>query len=160
MRSFRELEPPTDDEGFDEVERVPFDRAPPAWGERPGVFVAAGALQGRGWEGALERGEQSAPHLVFDWRPRGGADELARSAARLAAVVTGPIESSLCPHPGGPPTCWCRPPLPGLVLAFARAHRVDPARSLLVGTSRAHETLATTLGAQYLSTDPHSRGSG
>ena len=57
---------------------------------------------------------------------------------------------SALPHRGGPPICWCRPPLPGLPLAFARAHGVDPARSTLIGTSPAHKTLATTLGARYV----------
>jgi D-glycero-D-manno-heptose 1,7-bisphosphate phosphatase len=60
------------------------------------------------------------------------------------------VEVALCPHPAGPPTCWCRPPLPGLLLAFARANRVDPARSTLIGASPAHRTLATTLGARYI----------
>lgn len=41
-------------------------------------------------------------------------------------------------------------PLPGLPLAFAREHEVDPSRSILVGTGPAHRTLATTLGARYM----------
>jgi histidinol phosphatase-like enzyme len=60
------------------------------------------------------------------------------------------VERAVCPHGGGPPVCWCRPPLPGLPLAFSRAVGVDPARSTLVGTSTAHRTLATTLGARFL----------
>jgi histidinol phosphatase-like enzyme len=56
----------------------------------------------------------------------------------------------MCPHGGGPPKCWCRPPLPGLPLAFARQHRVDPSRSMLIGTGPAHRTLATALGAGYV----------
>ena len=60
------------------------------------------------------------------------------------------LELAPIAHGGGPPTCWCRPPLPGLPLAFARSHGIDPARSILVGTSPAHRTLATTLGARYL----------
>jgi D-glycero-D-manno-heptose 1,7-bisphosphate phosphatase len=60
------------------------------------------------------------------------------------------VESALCPHPAGPPSCWCRPPLPGLPLAFAREHDVDPARSILIGAGPAHRTLATTLGARYV----------
>jgi hypothetical protein len=35
-------------------------------------------------------------------------------------------------------------------MAFARAHGVDPARSVLVGVSTAHRTLAATLGARFL----------
>jgi hypothetical protein len=80
----------------------------------------------------------------------GALDALADSAARLSAAVTGSVESALCPHGAGPPRCWCRPPLPGLPLAFARAHGVDPSRSILVGTGPAHRTLAATLGARYV----------
>jgi histidinol phosphatase-like enzyme len=64
--------------------------------------------------------------------------------------VSGRVESALCPHAAGPPSCWCRPPLPGLPLAFARAHQVDPSRSILVGAGPAHRTLAATLGARYV----------
>jgi hypothetical protein len=113
-----------------------------------GVFVAAAALTRPGWEQALE--DRGVPHLVFDWNPDGSPEALAAAAERLSAVVSGSVESALCPHGGGPPTCWCRPPLPGLPLAFLRAHGVDPARSMLVGTGPAHRTLATTLGARYV----------
>jgi hypothetical protein len=142
MRTVRELEPPSADEGFDTVEPVPFVRAPSEG--LPGVFVAAGSR----WEDALE--DTDAPVLLFDWRPDGTVDDLAAEAARLAAHVSGPVETAICPHPGGPPTCWCRPPLPGLPLAFARTHGVDPSRSLLVGTGPAHRTMANTLGATLI----------
>jgi aryl-alcohol dehydrogenase-like predicted oxidoreductase/predicted kinase len=150
MRTLRELEPPAADEGFDAVERVPFSRTPRSDRGRVGVFVGASALGQPGWESAIEQGDKGAPHLVFDWNPDGGQDILAAAAGRLSAEVSGPIESALCAHPGGPPSCWCRPPLPGLPLAFARAHDVDPSRSILVGASPAHRTLATTLGAHYV----------
>ena len=138
MRTFRELEPPATDEGFAAVEHVSFVRAPHPG--RAGFFVAAAALGDAGWTATDPR----APHLVFDWRPGGSAEDV---AAHLEADV---VEIGVCPHPGGPPTCWCRPPLPGLPIAFARAHGVDPAKSTLVGTSPAHKTLATTLGARYV----------
>ena len=148
MRTVRELEPPSADEGFAGVEQVPFTRS--AGSGRAGVFVAAAVFREPDWKGALEQGDRGAPHLVFDWKPDGAAEELADLASLLAAEVSGPVESALCPHPAGPPTCWCRPPLPGLPLAFAREHGVDPSRSVLVGTSPAHRTLATTLGARYV----------
>ncbi len=138
MRAVRELEPPSEDEGFGAVERVEFEREPGSGGHA--VFVAALALGG--WMPT----EPEAPHLVFDWRPDGGG--LDAEVASLA--VSGPAEGDVCPHGAGPPVCWCRPPLPGLLLAFARAHGVDPARSTLVGVSAAHRTLATTLGAAYV----------
>ena len=149
MRALRELEEPSNDEGFAEVEQVPFVRGSSGRG-RTGVFVAAAALKRPGWERATEEGDRNAPHLVFDWRPGGAVDQLDTLAASLAREVSGTVESSLCAHPAGPPTCWCRPPLPGLPLTFARAHDVDPARSILVGTSPAHRTLASTLGARCI----------
>jgi len=147
MRALRGLEPPSPEEGFAEVRRVPFERERLAGGT-PGLFVARSALRGDHWERAIVR--RAAPTLLFDWSPDGREPDLAADGARLAAAVGGPVETGLCPHGGGPPICWCRPPLPGLLLAFARAHGVDPAGSALVGTSPAHRTLAETLGAQYL----------
>jgi aryl-alcohol dehydrogenase-like predicted oxidoreductase/predicted kinase len=151
MRALRELEPPSLDEGFIAVQQVPFARTPRDGSTRTGVLVAAGALETPGWTDAIEHADLSAPHLVFDWRPDGSIDDLAEQVALLSSVVTGGVDRALCPHGGGAPVCWCRPPLPGLALAFTRARAVDPARSTLVGTSPAHRTLATTLGARYLS---------
>jgi aryl-alcohol dehydrogenase-like predicted oxidoreductase/predicted kinase len=150
MRALRELEPPSTDEGLAGVEEVTFTRRPPSRQRRVGVFVAAAALSHPGWEHALEQGDPDAPHLVFDWSPDGSPDELAAVANRLSVEVSGLVESALCPHAAGPPTCWCRPPLPGLPLAFAREHGVDLSRSIVVGTGPAHRTLATTLGARYV----------
>jgi hypothetical protein len=146
MRAFRELEPPTEDEGFAAIEQIRFERAPREG--RAGVFVGAAVLQESGWEDALGAAPPEAPHLVFDWAE--DASRLPALAERLATVVAGSIETAVCPHGGGPPICWCRPPLPGLPLAFARRHDVDPARSFLVGASPAHRTLATALGARYV----------
>jgi aryl-alcohol dehydrogenase-like predicted oxidoreductase len=151
MRALRELEPPSTDEGWAAVERVPFERTRSADRARAGVFVAAAVLAEPGWEEAVRQGDGHAPHLVFDWMPDGSVDALAGAVAALAAEVSGPVEGALCPHGGGPPICWCRPPLPGLPLAFARARQVDPSRSILIGAGRAHRTLAETLGARYVS---------
>jgi hypothetical protein len=150
MRALRELEPPSSDEGWAAVEHVPFARTRRRAASGVGVFVAAAALTRPGWKEALQQGDGDAPHLVFDWRPGDTVDTLTSSGARVAAEVSGPVESAICPHGAGPPRCWCRPPLPGLPLAFARAHHVDPARSVLIGTRPAHRTLAATLGARYV----------
>ena len=152
MRAFRELEPPSDDEGFAAVELVPFVRASSSG--RAGVFVAARAMAELGWEDALAQGVPDAPHLVYDWSPDDDRATLDAASARVAASVSGAVQVALCPHPAGPPTCWCRPPLPGLALAFAREHGVDPARSVVIGSGSAHKTLAATLGARYVSAAP------
>src|SRR5262249_54802941 len=102
MRTLRELEPPAPDEGFARVEQVTFARAPASG--RSGVFVAAAALQARGWRGLVADNDAAAPHLLFDWRPDASADALAEDAARLSAAVSGPVECALCPHGAGAPT--------------------------------------------------------
>ena len=150
MRALRELEPPATDEGFAAVERVPFVRTPPSGDTRAGSFVAAAALTRPDWQRVLEEGDRTAPHLVFEWQPNGTPAELDACVASLAAEISGSVSGALCPHAAGPPSCWCRPPLPGLPLAFARARAVDPARSVLIGTGPAHRTLASTLGARFV----------
>ena len=130
------------------VERIPFAREPVAGREATGVLVAAAALDRPGWEAALDGCDPDAPHLLFDWRPGGAVELLDEPAARLARRVRSGVETALCPHPAGPPICWCRPPLPGLAVAFASRHGVDLTRSTVVGSSPAHRTLATTLGAR------------
>ena len=72
------------------------------------------------------------------------------AVAGAQRVVSGLVEGAICPHPGGPPVCWCRPPLPGLPLAFAHRHGVDPTKSVVVGSSASHRTLANALGARFV----------
>jgi aryl-alcohol dehydrogenase-like predicted oxidoreductase/predicted kinase len=150
MRALRELEPPAADEGWASLERVPFDRSSRRRQGKAGVFVAAAALDQPGWREALRDADRAAPHLIFDWQPGGTVDALAPALATLRSEVSGRVESAICPHAGGPPTCWCRPPLPGLPLAFARAHGLEPSRSVLVGARPAHRRLAEVLGARYV----------
>jgi aryl-alcohol dehydrogenase-like predicted oxidoreductase len=150
MRALRDLEPPSPEEGFAVVERLTFARQPLSERRRGGVFVAAGAMARPGWPAPLEQSDRGAPHVVFDWNPDGSAAALLAGVERLSAQVSGIVEAALCPHAGGPPVCWCRPPLPGLPLAFARTHGVDTLRSTLIGTGPAHRTLAATLGCRYI----------
>jgi len=147
MRALRELEPPSSDEGWSVVERIEFVRRLRSDADGGAVFVAA-AVADR--PELLARGDPKAPHLVFDWSESGDRARLERALAVVAGEVAGQVEGALCPHPAGPPVCWCRPPLPGLPLAFAHARKLDPSRSLLIGSGQAHRTLATALGARYV----------
>jgi aryl-alcohol dehydrogenase-like predicted oxidoreductase/adenylate kinase family enzyme len=146
MRALHELEPPSPDEGWSDVEQRAFVRASSSR-TGVGVFVAGGALEHPELASALADVEPGTPTLLFDWDPDGGREAI---LLRAAPGLSGAVEIAVCPHGAGPPTCWCRPPLPGLPLAFARAHDVDPARSTFVGVSATHRTLATTLGATYI----------
>jgi predicted kinase len=151
MRAARELEPPVVEEGFAEVVRTPFVREPSSR-SAAGVFVAAAALSAPGWDAGIASADPHAPHLVFDWREDGSVADLDPLVAQLSPAVSEPVAAALCPHSGGPPACWCRPPLPGLPLAFAREHGIDPAASFVVGCRPAHRTLAAALGARYVPT--------
>ena len=151
MRTLRQLEPPASDEGFAAVEHVAFARTPVVT-RHGGVFVVASAVG----QTSLNDIDPGSPHLVFDWLPGEDAASLDAAVALVAREADGPVEAAVCPHGGGPPVCWCRPPLPGLPLAFAHAHGLDPAASTLVGHSRAHRTLAETIGARFVEVEAHS----
>lgn len=150
MRTVRELEPPALDEGFAAVDEVPFQPAAIDPHGGAGVLVAAPALERAGWREAVAAAAPAAPHLLFDWRPDATPDVLEGPLARLRDVVPGPVAAGVCPHGAGPPRCWCRPPLPGLALAFTAAHRLAPSCCIVVGSGPAHRTLANALGARHI----------
>ncbi len=150
MRALRDLQAPKDDEGFSGVEKRPFARTTQAGRTRAAVFLAAGATARPGWQANVAGGGANRPVLVFEWLPQGAAEDLAAIAARVAACAAGAVDTAVCPHPGGPPRCWCRPPLPGLLVVFAHAHSVDMRSSMLVGVSAAHRALANAVGAQFI----------
>jgi hypothetical protein len=130
------------------VRELPFERA--AQEGAVGVFVAAAALRVPGWEAAIRGGAPDAPHLLFDWSPGAAVATLDELVVQLSSVASGQVRAALCPHGGGPPSCWCRPPLPGLPLAFARGAGVAPSSSIVVGARPTDRTLASALGARYL----------
>jgi aryl-alcohol dehydrogenase-like predicted oxidoreductase/predicted kinase len=152
-RLVRDLEVPTPDEGFSSLEVVPFARRSPPGRDRGAVFVAldAAAHGARaGAEAALGARSGYDGHtgslttrLVFGWRPGATVADVARWSEAFGAAVR------CCVHPAGPPRCWCRPPLPGLLVEFAERHGVDFARSTVVGTSAAHASMARDLGARF-----------
>lgn len=150
MRALRELEPPALNEGFAHVERRQFVRAAAGAPGPPGVFLAASAAMQPDASAALTSEEPSCPHLVFDWRPDGDERPLEDAVRRVRELVPGTASGALCPHPAGPPVCWCRPHLLGLVLQFARRVHVDPSRSVLIGSSATHRSMAEILGSRYV----------
>ncbi|HEY8076283.1 MAG TPA: aldo/keto reductase, partial [Labilithrix sp.] len=140
FRMVRELEPPSEDEGFAAIEVVPFVREFSA-DARPGAAIAVDALSDL--DASLV--PPGAPVLVFGWRPDADTAPMP-DVSHLGADAT----VAFCTHPAGPPTCWCRPPLPGLWVEFARRRLIDPRTSVMLGTSAAHRTMARGLGVTYL----------
>jgi aryl-alcohol dehydrogenase-like predicted oxidoreductase/predicted kinase len=138
----RALERPSTDEGFSSLETRPFVRVPSVRTAPSALFVTLDVADRLPPEDAKRA-------FVIGWAPHAAPTLEADLATRHASVA-------LCRHGGGPPVCWCRPPLPGLVLALAHAHHLDPAASELHGTSRAHRALAAAVGARFV--DAGARG--
>ena len=172
FRYQRELEPPDAAEGFSQVDVVPFERrGEPGFTERAAIFWYEGVLRrsrsGRrtptspddvevlpGRREVLERYRADGWRLLgLSWQPElsegGMSPELVAACfARTHELLGADLEVLYCPHPAGPPVCWCRKPLPGLGVVFAQRHRLDVARSLYVGDG-SDKVFARRLGLQY-----------
>jgi aryl-alcohol dehydrogenase-like predicted oxidoreductase len=156
FRMARALEPPSADEGFDTIEVVPFERETSASATRPGAVFALDALSAaaRTFEAddgavrALASVAPGVPCLVYAWRPGldgTGLDRARSFAEALAHAVARHVEVAICTHAPGPPVCWCRPPLPGLWVAFAQRHGTLARTSTLFGASATDRAMARAL---------------
>ena len=175
FRYQRELEPPDASEGFTDIEIVPFERRP-RWfihdssadcvvrrraaaqpfgrsltdlGRRCGgdrctcggscvvMRTMAGAFSGCRGNPRSQPGHSTveAVEAIFD---------------RLQRDLGVPIEVTFCPHGGGPPTCWCRKPLPGLGIALIQRHQLDASQSVYVGSGPQDPGFARRLGFKYV----------
>jgi hypothetical protein len=168
FRHRRELEPPDVSEGFARVDEVAFVRRPPEDRDAAAIlFWCDGVLRAPapaspdrvtvlpGRRETLERClREGWTLLALSWHPevsagRHTADEVEAVFARTQELLGVPIGHAYCPHPDGPPVCWCRKPLPGLGLALMRSHGADPARSLYVGRDASDRTFARVLGLEF-----------
>ena len=154
----RELEPPDASEGFSRVDVVPFVPRQAA------DFVNRAVIASCDDIGDLARlaprlrafREDGYRLLGISWQPAiaEGTESEAAVGARFAHACKGlglDIDIELCPHPAGPPRCWCRKPLPGLGVVFVNRYRLDPARCLYIGAGPHDEGFARRLGFRFAS---------
>ena len=154
----RDFEPPDVTEGFSRVDEVPFvrrldpefvntavivscddpaDLAPLA--ARLREFRDGGyRLLGIAWRPAIAEGTESEATVKA-----GFADECRRLGLD--------VDVEICPHPAGPPRCWCRKPLPGLGVLFVHRYRLDPARCLYLGAGPHDAGFSRRLGITLVS---------
>ncbi len=138
FRYQRDLEPPDPSEGFSSIEQVPFTRvANPAHVNRAVIAWCDDPSQLEALAPAL-REHQDAGWIicVLSWQPgiEDGTSTDADVRASFAAVGERAglrFDLDICPHGAGPPSCWCRKPLPGLGVALIYRHALDPAQCLL-----------------------------
>jgi aryl-alcohol dehydrogenase-like predicted oxidoreductase/histidinol phosphatase-like enzyme len=173
FRMKREAERPTEAEGFSRVDVVPFVRGRETTGRGRGLFVwlegvVVGSRSGRRAPSTpddvlvlpdrarvLRRHADDGYRLIaLSWRPDValGAvkrEELDTVHARISAELGLEMDFLYCPHPAGPPICWCRKPLPGLGVAALHRHGLDAATSLYVGAGPQDAGFARRLGLAH-----------
>jgi histidinol phosphatase-like enzyme/predicted kinase len=173
FRYQRELEPPDAGEGFAKVEVVPFVRRPVDGHTSRAIVVWCDDVLLRSKGGhrtpidpddvqvdealvAALRRDRDDGFLILglSWQPE--IADGTRTAADAAAVFARmndlagfPIEVEYCPHPAGPPSCWCRKPLPGLGVLLIHRHRLEPAKCVYVGSGATDPGFARKLGFAY-----------
>jgi aryl-alcohol dehydrogenase-like predicted oxidoreductase/histidinol phosphatase-like enzyme len=177
FRYQRELEPPDASEGFSRIDIVPFARRrDPSCAGRAVIVWCDGVLlrsrSGRRTPASAEdvdvpagRGEVLRRYLSDGWRLLGMSwqPEIAEEArspdvvkavfARMQDLLGLAIDIEYCPHGAGPPTCWCRKPLPGLGVVFIQRYRLDASQCIYVGTGSQDPGFARRLGFQYQEAD-------
>jgi aryl-alcohol dehydrogenase-like predicted oxidoreductase/histidinol phosphatase-like enzyme len=179
FRYQRELEAPHPSEGFSRIDARPFERRlDPAFTNRALIVWMDGVLlrsrSGKRVPGSpddidvdlvVERCEIVRRYrsdgwivLGLSWQPEIAEGTLSISDlqavfARLRELLDVTIDVDYCPHGAGPPTCWCRKPLPGLGVVLTQRHRLDPSQCVYVGTGVQDPGFARRLGFQYRAAD-------
>jgi len=160
----RKLEEPVSGEGHAVIERRPFVRREHGgdglalafdyrllWGGKPVPGVEPALVPGAAH--ALARWAQTHAlwPLAFlaekDW-PDDAADALLAATHALANMELSPRR---CRHPSGPPVCWCRKPMPGLVVAAMCEAGIPASQVTIVQTSVSDRQLAQRLGCATMS---------
>jgi aryl-alcohol dehydrogenase-like predicted oxidoreductase/predicted kinase/histidinol phosphatase-like enzyme len=163
FRHRRELEPPAPAEGFSRIDIVPFERTrDPAMTNKALIVCCDGTLVGdvaadcqiRRADVLRRYRDEGWLLLGIAWRPQIAdrtmtSEQVEADFARMQEQLGVAIEVLYCPHAAGPPTCWCRKPLPGLGVVLIQRHRLDPSRCVYVGSGPHDQGFARRLGFEY-----------
>src|SRR5215510_8042663 len=152
FRYERTVEPPVEDEGFVSVERRVFVRLPESGVNRALVFdfdeLVETVRDATNCEALARRLDEGWLLFAHAWRPAASASDVEAELARARDSFAFDVTFACCIHAAGPPVCWCRKPIPGRLLEFARRCDVAVTRSIVVGGSAADRTMAERLGMQ------------
>lgn len=150
----RAAEAPERSEGFASLEVVQPAAAEQSTEGRALVLdldrVAPGGVFDDGTRAAILRDVQAGfIPIAFRWNPDRRHDAAYTTSIEPGAPLS-PIDVHVCPHPAGPPVCWCRPPMPGLLVLSLRTVGASPQRCRLVGSNAHAERYAAGVGIPYL----------
>jgi aryl-alcohol dehydrogenase-like predicted oxidoreductase/predicted kinase len=167
FRYQRELEPPTEAEGFSTIETMTFERrGDPSFAKRALIVWCDGVLRaGRSGDAALDifaaRGEVLRRYqadgwnvCALSWQPEIAegtmtAEQADAQFARLQEALGVTMDVLYCPHGAGAPDCWCRKPLPGLGVLLIHRHQLDASQCVYVGAGPQDPGFARRLGFGY-----------
>ena len=117
------------------VDDVPYNADPALLSFRPAAPEALARLAESGYALVIVSNQSGIARGLFDEAQFARLRQaLARRLLDRAGVRL--TDFLYCPHapaPDGGPQCSCRKPAPGMLLAAARRHRLDLARSWMVG---------------------------
>jgi hypothetical protein len=152
LHRYREqLEPPRLEEGFVALDLVPWVERAPEGSARPTAMLLDAAHLDGPVEVLRQAREEGRRLWCIGWAPGADGGEEDRIRARAASMGL-PLEGvALCRHAAGPPRCWCRKPLPGLVVLLARQQAVGLSDIRIAASSAADRTLAAKLGIRVVS---------
>ena len=148
----RALEPPESSEGFVSIDVIrPELEPPPKTGPRALILdLDRVGIMDAPTRAAIARDVAAGfSPIAFRWNP-----DRARDATHVTTIeLDSPLPSLdvlTCPHPAGPPVCWCRPPMPGLLILALRTVGASPQRSRVVGGNAHAERYAMGAEIPYL----------
>jgi hypothetical protein len=172
FRYRREFEPPAADEGFAAIEIERFVRRPDPARTASGLILDLDEVVWRGRTGARAPSDPLDLDLVpgraerirelaarglrlgaVTWLPGLGPEAISACADALRHRLGIDLPIVACPHPAGPPICWCRKPVPGLGVMLLVKLELDPARTVHVGCRPLDRTFAARLGLGYAEAD-------
>lgn len=169
------FEAPSLDEGFADIETIPFTRRKnPAHRNKGLLLDVDGTIRTTrsgekyprtaddiellpGRKEALKKWIDDGFQLFFISNQSGVSSgkvtsEIVEAAlARTIKLLGLPVaEAIFCPHPAFPVACYCRKPLPGMGVYLMRKHQLDSDHLVMVGDLKSDADFAQGLGARYL----------
>ena len=60
------------------------------------------------------------------------------------------VDYLFCPHQAYPQVCYCRKPMPGMGVQFIEKHKLDPSQCIMVGDMKTDQTFAERCGFQFI----------
>ena len=169
------FEPPTLDEGFSAVEKIPFVRRPDPRLVNKGLLLdvdgtlrktKSGELYPRSPEDVellpgrreILRPWVDAGYRLFLVSNQSGiaSGKLSKADAEAAFARTIELldlpiaEVAYCPHPSFPVGCYCRKPMPGLAVLLMQRHALAREHLVMVGDMDSDAAFAKNLGIRYV----------